>query len=206
MLKIAIVGATGIVGQQAIVSLLGHPGLKSPLVASERSAEKKYIDALKDANGSFAGGAPNCLRISPAWLWKKRPGLIRHPWISFFRLWTRVRPRSWSRNTRKPPRSSAPRRLSAKPTLRSWWAASIWIMRRFLPFSRKTAWEGLHFTQINCTIAGLVVSLKPILDNFWGKTGRGNIASGHVGAGPPAFRHGYDRKCRSLHTGRRAES
>ena len=28
MLKIAIVGATGIVGQQAIVSLLGHPWFK----------------------------------------------------------------------------------------------------------------------------------------------------------------------------------
>jgi len=54
MLKIAIVGATGIVGQQAIVSLLGHPWFKiTKLVASERSAEKKYIDALRDANGSI---------------------------------------------------------------------------------------------------------------------------------------------------------
>ena len=47
MLKIAIVGATGIVGQQAIVSLLGHPWFKiTKLVASERSADKKYIDAV----------------------------------------------------------------------------------------------------------------------------------------------------------------
>ena len=54
MLKIAIVGATGIVGQQAIVSLLGHPWFKiTKLVASERSANKKYIDALRDANGSI---------------------------------------------------------------------------------------------------------------------------------------------------------
>ena len=53
MLKIAIVGATGVVGQQAIVSLIGHPWFKiTKLVASERSAEKTYIEALKDANGS----------------------------------------------------------------------------------------------------------------------------------------------------------
>src|SRR4030042_6466351 len=53
MLKIAIVGATGVVGQQAIVSLIGHPLFKiTKLVASERSAEKTYIEALKDANGS----------------------------------------------------------------------------------------------------------------------------------------------------------
>ena len=53
MLRIAIVGATGIVGQQAIVSLIGHPWFKiTKLVASERSAAKKYSEALKDANGS----------------------------------------------------------------------------------------------------------------------------------------------------------
>jgi aspartate-semialdehyde dehydrogenase len=28
MLKIAVIGATGIVGQQAIVSLIGHPWFK----------------------------------------------------------------------------------------------------------------------------------------------------------------------------------
>ena len=59
MLKIAIVGATGIVGQQAIVSLLGHPWFEiSKLVASERSATKKYIDALRDANGSIRWWCP----------------------------------------------------------------------------------------------------------------------------------------------------
>ncbi|MFA7177977.1 MAG: hypothetical protein WC114_12055, partial [Smithellaceae bacterium] len=59
MLKIAIVGATGIVGQQAIVSLLGHPWFQiTKLVASERSATKKYIDALRDANGSIRWWCP----------------------------------------------------------------------------------------------------------------------------------------------------
>ena len=39
--------------EQAIVSLIGHPWFKiEKLVASERSAGKKYIDALKDPNGS----------------------------------------------------------------------------------------------------------------------------------------------------------
>ena len=50
MLRIAIIGATGIVGQQAIVSLIGHPWFKiTKLAASERSAGKNYREALKDA-------------------------------------------------------------------------------------------------------------------------------------------------------------
>jgi aspartate-semialdehyde dehydrogenase len=54
MLRIAIIGATGIVGQQSIVSLTGHPWFKiTKLAASEHSAGKNYRKALKDANGSL---------------------------------------------------------------------------------------------------------------------------------------------------------
>ena len=48
MIKIAIVGATGIVGQQAIVSLTDHPWFTiTKLAASERSAGKTYREASK---------------------------------------------------------------------------------------------------------------------------------------------------------------
>src|SRR4030065_416905 len=100
MLKIAIVGATGRVGQQAIVSLLGHPWFKiEKLVASERSAGKKYIEALKDASGS-----------SRWWCAEELPAAITNMGVG----------------------------------------------------------EGAAFVspKPNCTIAGLVVSLKPIQDAF----------------------------------------
>ena len=47
MIRVAIIGATGIVGQQFLVGLDGHPWFKvTKLAASQRSAGKKYIDAL----------------------------------------------------------------------------------------------------------------------------------------------------------------
>ncbi len=49
MLKAAIVGATGIVGQQFVLALQDHPWFKiEGLAASQRSAGQSYSDALRD--------------------------------------------------------------------------------------------------------------------------------------------------------------
>jgi aspartate-semialdehyde dehydrogenase len=49
MLRAAVVGATGIVGQQFIVALHNHPWIKvTALAASEKSAGKSYKEALTD--------------------------------------------------------------------------------------------------------------------------------------------------------------
>ena len=49
MLHVAIIGATGVVGQEFIVSLTRHQWFDVKyLAASERSAGKKYIDAIHD--------------------------------------------------------------------------------------------------------------------------------------------------------------
>ncbi len=55
MIRAAIVGATGIVGQQFIVALQNHPWIKiSALAASERSAGKVYKESITDSkNGAF---------------------------------------------------------------------------------------------------------------------------------------------------------
>ena len=51
-LKAAIVGATGIVGQQFILALQGHPWFAiEALAASQRSAGRSYGEALRDAPG-----------------------------------------------------------------------------------------------------------------------------------------------------------
>ena len=53
-LKAAIVGATGIVGQQFILALQGHPWFAiDALAASQRSAGRSYGEALRDAGGSL---------------------------------------------------------------------------------------------------------------------------------------------------------
>ena len=48
-LKTAIVGATGVIGQQFVVALQDHPWFEiSTLAASKRSAGKSYLEAIKD--------------------------------------------------------------------------------------------------------------------------------------------------------------
>jgi aspartate-semialdehyde dehydrogenase len=50
MIKAAIIGATGIVGQQFLVALKGHPWIEiAAMAASEKSAGRSYKDAITDA-------------------------------------------------------------------------------------------------------------------------------------------------------------
>lgn len=52
--KVAVIGATGVAGQQFLASLAGHPTFEVvALAASERSAGKIYRDAITDAHGAF---------------------------------------------------------------------------------------------------------------------------------------------------------
>src|SRR5258708_27100065 len=52
--KVAVIGATGVAGQQFLASLSGHPFFEvTALAASERSAGKLFKDAITDASGAF---------------------------------------------------------------------------------------------------------------------------------------------------------
>jgi aspartate-semialdehyde dehydrogenase len=52
--KVAVIGATGVAGQQFLASLPGHPYFEvTALAASERSAGKTYQQALTDPSGAF---------------------------------------------------------------------------------------------------------------------------------------------------------
>ena len=64
MLQVAIVGATGIVGQQFVLALQQHPWFTiTALAASQRSAGQSYGMALRDqASGAlqwYAGALPD---------------------------------------------------------------------------------------------------------------------------------------------------
>ena len=51
--KVAVIGATGIAGQQFLAALPNHPDFEvTVLAASSRSAHKKYIDALREPSGA----------------------------------------------------------------------------------------------------------------------------------------------------------
>ena len=54
MLKVAVIGATGAVGQEFVIALNRHPWFELvQMASSERSAGKKYMDALRDPNTSL---------------------------------------------------------------------------------------------------------------------------------------------------------
>jgi aspartate-semialdehyde dehydrogenase len=53
--RVAIIGVTGAVGQEFVQSLENHPWFEvTQIAASERSADKNYLDAIKDASGIIA--------------------------------------------------------------------------------------------------------------------------------------------------------
>ena len=53
--RVAIIGVTGAVGQEFVQSLENHPWFEvTQIAASERSAGKNYLDAIKDASGIVA--------------------------------------------------------------------------------------------------------------------------------------------------------
>ena len=68
--KVAIIGVTGAVGQEFVQSLNDHPWFEvTQIAASERSAGKKYIDAIRDDNGIVAwdvgGEIPDYIKEMP---------------------------------------------------------------------------------------------------------------------------------------------
>ena len=51
--RAAVVGATGIAGQQALVALADHPWFEvTALAASARTAGRPYRDAIRDKSGA----------------------------------------------------------------------------------------------------------------------------------------------------------
>jgi len=68
--KVAIIGVTGAVGQEFVQSLNDHPWFEvTQIAASERSAGKKYVDAIRDDSGIVAwdvgGEIPDYIKEMP---------------------------------------------------------------------------------------------------------------------------------------------
>jgi aspartate-semialdehyde dehydrogenase len=170
MIKIAIIGATGIVGQQAIISLTGHPWFKiTKLAASERSAGKTYREALKDANGS-----------SRWWCTEELPEEIANLLVedaanfdptSVDIIFSTVDASAakelepkYAKTTPVISTASAFRYESDTPILIG--GVNMEQSQLLAVQQQKRGWKGFVAPKSNCTIAGLTVSLKPILDTF----------------------------------------
>jgi aspartate-semialdehyde dehydrogenase len=169
--RCAVVGATGIAGQQCLVALDGHPWFEvAMLAASERSAGKTYADALRD--GKTGARRWWCLE-APS------PGLLRLPVengdglnlagidVVFSAVESdaaRVLEPQYAKTTAVLSTASAFRYEDDVPIMVPGVnpAHAIEIDRQ----RRLRGWDGFIVPLPNCTTMGLVVTLKPLLERF----------------------------------------
>jgi aspartate-semialdehyde dehydrogenase len=173
-LRVAVLGATGVAGQQFLTALAAHPYFEvTCLAASERTAGKPYGEALRDKSGSlgwYAGGAP------PAALLERRvvdaaslsPAVLREQVEVVF-----------SALESDAARQIEPRLAQELPVFST---ASAYRYEADVPIllpgvnpehaalirtqQARRGWRGFIAPGPNCTTVGLAMTLRPIADRF----------------------------------------
>lgn len=171
MLKVAVIGATGAVGQEFVVALNKHKWFElTQVAASERSAGKKYIDAIRDPSSGI-------LR------WHNRevvPEYVKDMVISkvedikpekFDLIFTALE--SDDAKLIEPKFAKTTPVISTAAAFR--YEADVPILipgindshAELLNVQRKNrGWKGFIAPLPNCTTTGMAITLKPILDRF----------------------------------------
>ena len=169
--RVAVVGATGIAGQQFLVALDRHPWFEIVmLAASERSAGKTYGNAIRDAKT----GARRwwCAEAPPATVLdlpvENGDGLnVTGIDIVFSAV------ESDAARELEPQYAKTTAVLSTASAFRYEDDVPIMVPGVNLPHAalidlqrRSRGWRGFIAPLPNCTTMGLVVTLKPLLDRF----------------------------------------
>jgi aspartate-semialdehyde dehydrogenase len=171
MLKVAVIGATGAVGQEFVVALNKHKWFElTQVAASERSAGKKYVDAIRDPNSGI-------LR------WHNReevPEYVKNMVISkvedikpenFDLIFTALE--SDDAKVVEPKFAKITPVISTAAAFRYESDVPILIPgindshAELLNVQRNNrGWKGFIAPLPNCTTTGMAITLKPILDRF----------------------------------------
>ncbi len=171
MLKVALIGSTGAVGQEFVVALNKHPWFElTHVISSERSAGKKYIDAIRDSQSGI-------LR------WHNRepvPDYIRDTVLSKF---DDLNPKDFDLIFTAVESDNAqiiePKLAAHVPVIST---AAAFRYENDVPIlipginddhvdllkkqKNSRNWEGFIAPLPNCTTTGLAITLKPILNEF----------------------------------------
>jgi aspartate-semialdehyde dehydrogenase len=171
MLKAALIGATGAVGQEFALALNKHPWFELAQIASSpRSASKKYIDALRDKDSGVL-----------KWHNKEQvPEYVRDMIVSrvedvdprkFDLIFTALE--SEDAKTIEPKFAMSVPVISTAAAFRYETDVPILIPGindshvELLNIQRKTrGWKGFIAPLPNCTTTGLAITLKPIMKEF----------------------------------------
>ena len=171
MIRAAVVGATGIVGQQFLVALNKHPWIRvTALAASERSAGQSYRKAITDQSSG-----------AMRWFCDEPPveEVMDMPVVNATELSTRDIDVVFSAIESGPARTLEPKYAAEVPVIST---ASAFRYEDDVPIlipgvnpgharllqtqrSRRN-WKGFITPDPNCTTIGLAVTLKPLQDAF----------------------------------------
>ena len=170
--RVAVVGATGIAGQQFLAALAGHPWFDVvALAASARSAGRSYEEAIRDASGArrwwVAGAEPAAeflkLRVEDAA--RLDPGGLDCVFAAVESDAARELEPVFARAVPVVSTASAFRYDNDVPI-----ALPGVNLATHLPLieqqRRQRRWKGFVLPLPNCTTVGLAISLKPVLDTF----------------------------------------
>ena len=171
MLKVALIGSTGAVGQEFVIALKNHPWFELKAVASsQRSAGKRYIDALRDQSTGII-----------KWHNKEQvPDYIKDKVINSV---DEINPKEYDLIFTALDSSDAqiiePKFAETTPVIST---AAAFRYENDVPIlipginddhidllkvqMTNRNWKGYICPLPNCTTTGLAITLKPILDNF----------------------------------------
>ncbi|MCY0995978.1 aspartate-semialdehyde dehydrogenase [Myxococcus sp. MISCRS1] len=169
-LRAALIGATGLAGQQFIAALRNHPFIElTGLAASPRSAGKSYGDALRTANGMTAWFVSEPLS----------PEIARMQVVSGDALQAQDYDLVFSAVEADVARELEPRLARDIPVFS---AASAFRYEDDVPLlippvnashaplvreqQRRRGWKGFIVPSPNCTTTGLAVTLAPLVERF----------------------------------------
>ena len=172
MLRTGLVGATGIVGQQFVLALQGHPWFQlSQLAASERSAGKSYRQALTDASsGAFRWyceepAAAHVLDMDVRATEDLDLGQLD---LVFTAIESDEARKLEPRLAEQVPVISTAAAFRMEPDVPIFVSTINAGHAKLLDRQRKLrGWKGFITPQPNCTTIGLATTLKPVYDR-WG--------------------------------------
>jgi aspartate-semialdehyde dehydrogenase len=170
-IKVAIIGATGVVGQQFILALHDHPWFAiSNLSASSTSSNKSYQNALRDPKTGALRWFSS--ELPPSSVLEMPVSDIQNIDLNnidlvFTAISTQIARRIEGKLAKDKPVISTARAYRYEPDIpiilpgiNLSHASLIRVQQK------KRAWKGFIIPQPNCTATGLAYSLKPILDAF----------------------------------------
>ena len=182
--KVAIIGVTGSVGQEFVQSLNDHPWFEvTQIAASERSAGKKYIDAIRDANGIVAWDVGGKI---PDYIKEMTVLTIDEVDISELDLVFSAVESVAARDIETKFAKDLPV-ISTSSAYRYEEDVPILIpgvndeQAELLEIQKKNRdWKGWVAPLPNCTTTGLAITLKPLLDRIWCKKSHDDINASNI--------------------------